>query len=112
MFETDHIMHIMWLKHCFSFLQNQMHIFHPTLMLPAGGNDINTRGIDAAMPQNVCQLGDIPFHAVKGSCKQMSKIVRKDLLGTNLCKTAQALHFLPDVASVHWISLLGNKDRT
>lgn len=44
-----------------------------------GGHDINPRGINAAVPQDVRQLGDVFLNAVKGPGKQFAKIVRKHL---------------------------------
>lgn len=45
----------------------QPHIFHPSAMLVSGGDDINPRGIDAAVAEDVGEFGDIPF-PVRKTC--------------------------------------------
>ena len=42
-------------------------------MFCTGGHDINPRGINAAVPQDVRQLGDVFLNAVKGPGKQFAK---------------------------------------
>ena len=60
-------------------LYNQAHIFHFALMLGGGSNDIDACGVDARMTENVSELGNILFNTVKGTGKQVSKIMRKHL---------------------------------
>ena len=44
---------------------HKAHVFEPLPMLRAGGNNINTRGVDAAVAEDVGELRNILFHAVK-----------------------------------------------
>ena len=61
------------------FLDNEPHMLHFALMLGSGGNDIDARGVDACVSENICELGNILFDAVKGTSEQMTEIVREHL---------------------------------
>ena len=74
-------MKIMFLSPVISALKYQVHSFNSALMLRTGRNNVNTGGIDTAMTEDICQLGDILFYSVECSCKQMSQIVGKNLGG-------------------------------
>ena len=50
-------------------LYNQAHILHTALMLSTGRNDINARGVNVGMSEDVSQFCNILFDAVKGSCE-------------------------------------------
>ena len=54
-----------------AFLYNQPHIFHTSAVFIAGGDDINSGGINAAMAKKVGQLGKVLLNAIKGSGEQM-----------------------------------------
>ena len=56
-------------------------MLHFAPVLDACGYNINTGGVDAGMSQNICQLGNILFNAVKGAGKQMTQIVGEHLAG-------------------------------
>ena len=51
------------------FLYNKPHIFHAAAVLRAGGNYINPRRVNAAVPQNIRKLCDVLFYTVKCPCK-------------------------------------------
>lgn len=65
----------------FVFLHDQSQPLDFSAVFGAGRHDIDTGRIDAAVPQNICQFGDIFLDAVEGSGKEFSQIVRKDLAG-------------------------------
>lgn len=45
------------------------HIFHTLTVFVAGSDNINSCGVDAAVAENICELGNIFFDAVKCSSK-------------------------------------------
>ena len=47
-----------------------MELFQLTAVLLSGGHDIDTGGIDAAVAQNICQLGNVLFDAIECAGKQ------------------------------------------
>ena len=62
----------------------QSHIFHSPPVLCSSGNDIDSCGVDAAVTEDVGKLGDVLFHSVEDTGKQMAKVVRKDLFGIDV----------------------------
>ena len=44
-------------------------------VLPAGRDNIDARGIDIAVPQDVGQFGDVPVYRIKAACKKVSEAV-------------------------------------
>ena len=69
-----HIMRIM----CF-FLYHKTQAFHFPAVFRAGGHDINAGGIDAAVPQNIRQLGNVFFLVIECPGKQFPQIVGENL---------------------------------
>ena len=61
------------------FLYNESHALHLAFVLRSCCYDIDTCCIDACVPENICQLGNVLFQPVKGAGKQMPEIVGKDL---------------------------------
>ena len=49
-----------------------MHILHPLAVLRAGGDDINAGRIDAAVTENVGELCNVLFDAVKHPGEQVA----------------------------------------
>ena len=82
-------------------LNHQAKSFHFSAVLRAGAHDIDPRSINAAVSQNIRQLGNILFQPVKGPSKQLSQIMRKDLGRVHARTPAQPLHFSPNIAAVH-----------
>ena len=44
-------------------------------MFDAGGHDIDSCSIDAAVAQDVCQLGNVLFDAVESAGKELAQVV-------------------------------------
>lgn len=82
------------------FLCQQLHSFQQAAMLRAGRHDVDARGVDAAVTENVCQLCNIFLYGIKRPGKEIPQIVREHLARIYICLYAQALHGCPDVASV------------
>ena len=76
-------------------------------MFRAGGHDIDPCGINIGMAEDVCQFGDVLFNRVEGSRKQMTKVMRKDLLGRDSGALAEFLHFPPDVTAIDGVPVTG-----
>ena len=55
-------------------------------MFGAGCHDINPGGINAAVAQDVCQLGNVLFDSVESSGKLLPQIVGKYLAGIYPCR--------------------------
>ena len=81
-------------------------------MLRTGGDDVDACGVDAAVAEDVGELGDVLFHVIEHAGKQVPQIVRKDLFGIDVCRLAQCFHFAPDVRSADRLSRAGHKDHT
>ena len=93
-----------------AFLYNQTHTFHALTVFCAGRDNIDSCRIDAAVPENIGELGDVLFDTVEDAGEKMAKIVRKYLFGINLCFNAEAFHFPPDVCAAHWLARAGNEN--
>ena len=78
-------------------------------MLAAVCDDINSGGIDAAVPENVGKLCKILFKTVEGACKKMPQVVGENLAWVYIRQSAQIFHFPPDVGSAHRPSVAGNE---
>lgn len=70
-------------------------------MLHTCGHDIDTGGVDAAVTENIRQLGDILLDAVEGPGKKLPEIVGKYFGCLHLCPFAQVLHPSPDAGTVY-----------
>ncbi len=81
-------------------------------MFGAGGHDIDAGGIDGAVTQNICQLGNVLFDAVEGAGEQLTQIVGKHLGRFHPGGFAQLFHCRPDVASIQRFSSTGDEDHT
>ena len=79
-------------------------------MFCAGCHNIDPGGVDAAVAQDVCQLGDVPFDAIKGSGEQLAQIVGKHLAGFHLRLFAEHFHPRPDTAPTQRLSVPGCED--
>ena len=69
-------------------------------MLHTCGHDIDPGGVDAAVPQNICQLGNVLFNAVKRPGEQLAQIVGKDLAGLHPRRFTELFHIRPDITPV------------
>ena len=73
-------------------------------MFIAGGDNINSCGVDTAVSENIGELGNIFFDTVKGTCEQVTKIMGKHLLWIYPRLLTKAFHFTPNVGSAHWLA--------
>ena len=80
-------------------------------MLFAGRYDIYSSGVDAAVAENIGKFGNILLNAVKRAGKQVSKIVRKDLVRVDICLCTKTFHLPPDVCPADGFAVTSNKDR-
>lgn len=60
-------------------------MFQLPAMLRSGRNDIEACRVNAAVAEDVCQLGDVFFKAIEDSCKEMAQIVGKHFLWIDIC---------------------------
>ena len=60
-------------------------MFQLPAMLRTGGNDIKACRVNAAVSENIRQLGNIFFDAIEYSCKEMAQIVGKHFLWIDIC---------------------------
>ena len=89
-----------------------MHIFHSSAVFRAGGNNINSGCVDTAVAENVGKFCNIFFDAVKCSCEQVAKIMRKYLLQIDICIFAQGFHLSPNVRAVYGFAVFRYKNHT
>ena len=71
-----------------AFLYYQPHIFHTPTVLGSGGDNIDTRGVYTAMPENIGEFRDVLLYAIKYSGKEVPQIVWKYLVRINICLLA------------------------
>lgn len=88
-----------------------MHLLQLTAVLLSGGHDIDAGGVDAAVAEEVCQLGDILLNGVEGSGKELAEVMRKYLSRLHPGGLAQAFHLRPDVAAVQRTAASGAEDQ-
>ena len=63
-----------------AFLYDEPHIFHLTTMLCTGGNDINSRGVNVGVTEDICKFCDVFLDAIKCASKQVAQIMGKYLI--------------------------------
>ena len=98
---------IMLIMYC---LQDKSQTLYFPAVFQAGGHDIDSGGVHAAVAQNVRQLGNVLFQTIEGSGEQLAQIVGKHLAGLHPGFFAQSLHLRPNIAPVQRLSVSGNKD--
>ena len=86
--------------HLFPVSNHKLQPLNQPFMLHLCSHDIDTRRIDAAVPQDIRQLYDVLSHAVKGTRKQLPQIMRKHLAGLYPRLPADPFHLRPDTAAV------------
>ena len=94
---------------CF-LLYNQPHIFHALAVFGAGADDINSRGVDATMTEDVGEFGDVLFDAVEYTGEQMPKIMREHFLRIDICFFTKRFHIMPDIRSADRFSAARNEN--
>ena len=58
---------------------------HPTAVFCAGGHDVDTCCIDAAVTENIRQLCNVFFHTIKCPGKKLPQIMREHLVRNYFC---------------------------
>ena len=79
-------------------------------MFRASGNYVNSSGVDTAVTENICKLGNILFNAVKYTSKKVTEIVRKNFIGIYICRLAEFLHISPNVCTAEGLACSCDKD--
>ena len=79
-------------------------------MLHAGGQQVNSGGFHAGMPQNVRQFHNILVNSVVNRGKQVPQIVGEYFGRVYTRRLANTLHLRPDLTAVHGLSASGEKD--
>ena len=77
---AHNIICIMW-----RFLYDKPQPFDFAAVFGAGGHDIDSCGVDAAVPQNVGKLGNVLFDAIESAGKELAQIVGENLRGRYVC---------------------------
>lgn len=77
-------------------LNHQAEAFDFSAMFGAGGHDIDAGGVDAAVAEEVGQLGDVLFDGVEGFGEEFSQIVGEYLWRMHSRRFAQPFHLRPD----------------
>ena len=78
-------------------------------MLGAGGADVDTGGVDAAVAQQVGQLGQVLVQPVERAGEQVAEVVGKHFFVGDAGGAAQGLHLAPDVAAVQGCAAAGDE---
>ena len=79
-------------------------MFHPFAVFIAGGNNVYPCRVDTAMTENIGQLCNVLFNAVKNTSEQVAQVVRKDLLRIDIGFFAQRFHFTPNIGAAYWLA--------
>lgn len=79
-------------------------------MFCAGCNDVDPGRIDTAVTENVGKLGNVLFDSIECSGKQMTKVVRKHLVGRYPRLLTQRFHLTSDITSAHRLTRFRKKD--
>ena len=94
------------------YLHYQPHVFHFSAVLRAGGDDIDARGIDAAVAEDIRKLCDVLFQSVKRPREQVAQIVRKYFVGIDVGVLAHGFHLTPDIRAADGLARPRNKNRS
>ena len=76
-------------------------MFYFLPMLAPGSHNIDPCCVDIAVAQNIRQLGNILFNAIKGSGKQLAQVMVEHLAGLNHGLLTEGLHLRPDDVPGH-----------
>ena len=87
-------------------------MLHALAVLVTGRNDLDPRGVDAAVPEDIRKLGNVFFNAVKRAGKKVAQIVRKHFIWIDVCLFAKAFHLSPDVRAADRLACACHKDRS
>ena len=81
-------------------------------MFIAGSDNINSCGVDTAVTEYICELGNVLFDTIESSCEKVAKIVGKHLLRIYSRLLTETFHFTPNVGSAHRLAASCYEDRT
>ena len=79
-------------------------------VLLTSGHDVDARGIDVAVTQDIRQFGDVLFKIIKRPGEELAQIVREHFVRINFCPRAELFHGSPDVAAIQRPSRVGTED--
>ena len=79
-------------------------------MLRASGQQVNSGGFHAGMPQNIRQFYNVLVNSVVNRGKQVPQVVRKHLGRVYTRRLANTLHLRPDLTAAHRFSASGEKN--
>ena len=75
-------------------------------------SSIDPGGVNAGVPQDVCQAREILFHTVKRPSEEMPQIVREYFCRLHPRTLAQLFHIPPDVGAIQRLSIPADKHRS
>ena len=81
-------------------------------MLRSGGHNVDPRGVDVAVAENIGEFRQIILSVVKGAGEKLAQVMGKHLGGVHHRSFAKGFHFLPDHRPMQRVPLVGAKDRT
>ena len=79
--------------------------------LIAGGEEIQARGLDRAVPKDISKANDVMGGAVIGDGKQTAQVVGKDLFRRHTGRAGKVLHHAPDLLTAEGLPAGTPKDR-
>lgn len=85
--------------------------FQLPLVFFAGGDEVEPRGFQRAVPQHVRQLGYVPANVVKGPGEQVAQVVGEHFRGRHPSLAAQGFHLCPNLLAGEGLSVSGAKHR-
>lgn len=92
------------------FSHDQPQIFDLLLLLLAADKRVDARGVDARVPKQVRQVGDILLRLIICDGKQVAEVVREYLLPADVGLFAERFHVVADVTPVDRLSASGHKN--
>ena len=93
----------------FRYSDDKAELFQLPLMLRAALHDINSRGVDAGVSEQVGQLCDVFLHPVERDGEQVAEVMGEHLAAVYARVVAQSLKLLPDVGAVQGLSVFGDE---
>lgn len=87
-------------------------MLHSFSVFSTGGNNINPRCVYTAVTEDVGKFCNVFFDSVKGTGKQMAKIMREHFLWINLRLRTKIFHFPPNVGTANRLSCSRDKNCT
>ena len=76
-------------------------MFHAFAVFVSSCDDVDACGVDAAVAEDVGELGDVFFEAVKGAGEEVSEVVWGYFVRVDIGFFAKVFHFAPDVGAAN-----------